>query len=689
MKRFNPRKLLPAVSALCFGSRLRALRHGQIHWVVVLVMIAALLGLGLFAWARSGMKLPFVGKKGTERKLVTYKLKRGDLQIVVTEDGNVESADNKELLCMVEGSTSILWIIPDGTEVRAGDKLVQLDASTIENQITSQRITLAKARSAVTDAETAVRTAEISITEYLEGTFAKEMEKAEGNIKIAMQNLRTAQNIYEFTKKMHRKGFATDKQLEADAFAVERAELDLKVYQTEKKVLEEFTKAKMLEELNSKLEAAKARLESERASFQLEEDKLKQLEEQLANCVINAPQDGMVVYANDMGMSRFGAQGPKIEQGAQVKQYQPIIRLPNLDRMQVRCTVHETKIDMVRVGMRANVKVQGKLYSGRVVQVASQPEQSTWWQGNVKEYATIIRLDSSRSDGLKPGLTAQVDIEIDDLKDVLTVPVQAVVEQAGRYYCWVVTPEGPKRREVVIGRTNDTYIEIKDGLNEGEEVLLRPRADVPEAQSDVPRDSRVKFQGPAEKSAPADSEEGGRPAGEMAGGARAGGMPTFESLDANKDGKLAKDEFPEQARAFFDMIDTNKDGFIDKNESDESIRRMRAQFGGGPSGPAGGSGPGGPGGAGGFGGPGGGGAGGVGGPGGRRGFDFAELDKDGDGKLTREDYPERARQFFDLLDSNHDGFVDKAEFEEARRRMMERMRQGGGFPGGGAPIGPG
>lgn len=656
-------------------------------------MIAALLGVGLFAWARSGVKLPFVGTKSTERKLVTYKVKRGDLQIIVTEDGNVESADNKELLCMVEGSTSILWIIPDGTEVRKGDKLVQLDSSTIESQITSQRITLAKARSAVTDAETAVRTAEISITEYLEGTFAKEMEKAEGNIKIAMQNLRTAQNIYEFTKKMHRKGFATDKQLEADAFAVERAELDLKVYQTEKKVLEEFTKAKMLEELNSKLEAAKARLESERASFQLEEDKLKQLEEQLAHCVITAPQDGMVVYANDMGMARFGAQGPKIEQGAQVKQYQAIIRLPNLDRMQVRCTVHETKIDMVRVGMRANVKIQGKMYNGRVVQVASQPEQSTWWQGNVKEYATIIRLDSSRSDGLKPGLTAQVDIEIDDLKDVLSVPVQAVVEQAGRFYCWVLTPEGPKRREVVIGRTNDTYIEIKDGLNEGDEVLLKPRADVPEAQSDVPRDSRVKFQGPAGKEAPADSEGAERPAtGEMAGGPRAGGMPTFESLDANKDGKLSKDEFPEQARAFFDMIDTNKDGFIDKQESDESIRRMREQFGGGGgmgggpgAGPGGFGGPGGPGG---FAGPGG--FGGPGGPGGgRRGFDFADLDQNGDGKLTREEYPERIRQFFDMVDTNQDGVVDKAEFDEARRRMMERMRQGGGFPGGSPPGGPG
>ena len=74
-----------------------------------------------------------------DSKKLTYQVTRGDLLVTVTEDGNVESASNSDIKCQVAGGSSILWIVPDGSNVKKGDKLVELDASALDEQINQQR----------------------------------------------------------------------------------------------------------------------------------------------------------------------------------------------------------------------------------------------------------------------------------------------------------------------------------------------------------------------------------------------------------------------------------------------------------------------------------------------------------------------------------------------------------------------
>jgi Ca2+-binding EF-hand superfamily protein len=121
----------------------------------------------------------------------------------------------------------------------------------------------------------------------------------------------------------------------------------------------------------------------------------------------------------------------------------------------------------------------------------------------------------------------------------------------------------------------------------------------------------------------------------------------FERMDANKDGKISKAEAKNFIAQNFDRIDANKDGFIDKDELRRFVARTVAMGGGGGFGSAG------------FGGP--------------TGPDFDALDKNADGRLTREElkgtpYADK----LDEIDTNKDGKIDKKEFAAYLKKQAEK-----------------
>ncbi|MCA9217405.1 MAG: TolC family protein [Planctomycetales bacterium] len=528
----------------------------------------------------------------------TYTVEEGELLVTVTEDGNVESANNIDIKCKVAGGSSILWIVEDGKEVKAGDKLVELDAASLEDEIAAQQIAYNKAKTAVIQAEKNHEVAKISVREYLEGTYVQELEVAETQITIAEENLRSAKNSLNYSERMFQRGYISELELESQQFAVKRAQLELNSANTAKKVLEEFTKPKMLEELQSAVDTAAATMESEQAAFTVEENKLNRLKTQIDNCTILAPQDGMVVYANERG-GRFGQQGNStIEEGATVRDLQTILRLPDLAQMQVKVNVHETKVEEIQLDMRARVNVQGRELVGYVTSIANQPESTSFFQGNVKEYATKVKVEGE-PEGLKPGMTAEVEILVAHLKGVKTVPVSCIVEKRNQFYCWVVNGGEPEKRLVELGLTNDQVVEVKSGLEVGEQVLRNPRAVVEEARSgdgsseqmEDEADVTEKF-GKERPTRPVEDGPsrgpGSNPRGED-GPSRSGppgGGRSFnpEQFDKDGDGKVSKAEAPERMQSFFDRIDSDGDGFLDSSELKSMSRPRGGPGGGGPGG---------------------------------------------------------------------------------------------------------
>jgi len=308
----------------------------------------------------------------------------------------------------------------------------------------------------------------------------------------------------------------------------ERTDTDLKTKLAEAK--------KALEREKDKAAANLIKAESDRQAkksiFEQEEDKYDDIEEQIRRCVITAPQDGMVVYyVSEQSRYGSGSQQSIVAQGEPVREGQRLMRIPDLRRMLVNTKVHEAMIsrikgdlwqptgfvdalratmmftpdglsrllgqhavpeirdrmrdaEMRRIadGMKATIRIDAfpeRPLTGHVKSVATVAAQQDWSSSDVKLYQTMVSIDESL-EGLKPGMSAEVTIHVESSGEpVLTLPLQAVVggaEMGRKRKVFVMEGGTPKEREVTLGLSNEKVVEVKEGLKEGENVVLNPRA---------------------------------------------------------------------------------------------------------------------------------------------------------------------------------------------------------------------
>jgi len=152
--------------------------------------------------------------------------------------------------------------------------------------------------------------------------------------------------------------------------------------------------------------------------------------------------------------------------------------IPDMTTLQIRTKVLETRVSDLKPGeTKGLVSIRalpnlGKL-SATLKWRAPQADQQHWLRsGAAKVYSATIDFDDKSVKGLRPGMGAEVEMILDELPDVMSVPIAAVFSEQEKSYCWRVTGGRQERVEVVIGATNDQYAEIRSGLKEGDRVML-------------------------------------------------------------------------------------------------------------------------------------------------------------------------------------------------------------------------
>ena len=436
-------------------------------------LLLALVAIGASAIAL----IPGVGSSQENVFELTHIVRRGDLIVTVTEQGTLESAVNTEIKCKVrDREIPITWVIEGGSEVKPGDVLVRFATLAYEDRINAVSRWYHGARSSLERARADLARAELAISEYLEGRYRTELMTLEKDLAVAESDLRTAQNMLAHARMMAERGYVSELEVQQQTFAVTQAELNVGVKKTEIGVLKDYTKAMELETLNGDLTASKARYEAAKSEAKSAEVQLGLCKGDLENCVVKAEGGGMVIYATGKPWEHV----PKIEEGATVYMGQTLLIMPDLSQMQVKVGIRESFIDRMKPGLKARVSLPTQTLDGEVSSVASVTGPTGWWNGNKVRYDTIVKLPSIP--GLRPGMSAEVDVILARYEDVLTIPVAAIVETAEGELCWVKTAAGAERRSLTLGDTNDRFTIVVAGLKAGDEVVLNPLA-IEEAQT--------------------------------------------------------------------------------------------------------------------------------------------------------------------------------------------------------------
>ena len=439
--------------------------------LLALILVAGVGGFAYYYFRKAGQQ--------TVENIITQSVIRGPFEHVVLEQGLVESSGSVEIRCEVKSSTGIkiLWVEEEGKHVKQGDKLVQLDSSAFEKDLVQQQIVCNTSQAAVIQAENTLRAAEISRLEYLEGAFRQEEQLILSEIFVAEENLRRSQLAYQSTERLAAKGIVTSLQLEGDQFAVEKAKNELDSGKTKVEVLRKYTKAKMLKQFDSDIASAAAKWESEQQSYKLEMSKLQDIQKQVAACTITSPEDGQVVFANVYSRRGGGAEFV-LEAGSTVREGQVLIRLPDPGKMQIKATVNESRISLIQVDMPVEISVDAvrdRKLKGTVFKVNQYAEPGSWSSGNIQEYATLIQIHDPPPE-IRTGMNAEVRIFVERISAALQVPVQALCENKGHFFCLNKKGDVYETREVQVGSSNDSFMTIHSGLQEGEVVVMNPRS---------------------------------------------------------------------------------------------------------------------------------------------------------------------------------------------------------------------
>ncbi len=314
------------------------------------------------------------------------------------------------------------------------------------------------------------------------------------DISLKEQTFLLAESRFEWSKKLFEKKYISQTDIEADSLDKDRKEISWKQAQTGTDLFKkyEFPKqaVQLLSDYNeakraldrtyasarSRLAQAQATLKSTESQLRSRQDRLNKTVKQIAVSIIKAPAPGLVTYgASSDDHWRRMRQGP-IEAGSSVREHQTIISLPDMSKMTASIAVHESSVDKVRPGQRATIVMDAfpdKTFHGEVTKVAPLPDQQrSWLNPDLKVYATEVEIEGTY-DFLKPGMSAKVEILVEQLNNVIIVPVQVVANRGGKKVCYVLASK-PKEREVKTGSFNDTFVQILDGLESGEMVLLSP-----------------------------------------------------------------------------------------------------------------------------------------------------------------------------------------------------------------------
>lgn len=437
-------------------------------------------------------------------------------EIVTTANGELEARNKIEIRNPLDQSSTIVRIVPEGTRVKKGEVVIQLNVEEIQLKVDDERLRVESARaqyavaennfkiqqkdneSQLRQAQLKVELAELALRQWEQGDLIKKRRELELDVDKAELELSRLANVYVRSQELFDQKFLSRDQMDRDEVSYIEAISNYKITRLTQDVYDNYevlkerkqfesdlaeSKEELVKaELNSSSELASKLAEVNNSREQLAglERKLAKLTKQRDDATITAEQDGLVVYATslDRGGGRGGNDTGTLQIGTQVFPNQLLMILPDTREMVAAVRVHESLAGRIRPGQEVTIRIDaagGSVYSGSVQNVGVMAESGGWRDPNLREYTVRVALETAGNPNLKPAMRCEARIVLDNVPETTVAPVQSVFIEGPVQYVYV--PAGVRdkfvKQPVRVGKRSDTMVEISKGLNVGDIVLVR------------------------------------------------------------------------------------------------------------------------------------------------------------------------------------------------------------------------
>jgi len=353
--------------------------------------------------------------------LPSAKVERGDVRITLTESGELRAA--QQTTVSATNDKQIVWLVAEGARVAKGELLIRFESNKYELAKSTAESMLAVARA--------------------------DLAKAQSEREARRSTEQKARLDYESLPELAEKGYINHNELEGARLAYE--------------------------EVRAGNQAFDAAVAAARANVARAEQEVEVQQRKLDEGSVHAPCDGVVVY----GTSGDAASPVKISVGMIPFEGMPLLYLPDTSSMVVDAEISEFDLGKVQPGSRAELRLDAypeARFTGEVASVGALARQKisriTGKATGVKVFDVRVRVldDDER---LKPGLSTTVDFLVSEHAGALYVPLAAVfVDELDRTVAYRKNGRSAEARVLELGGSTDRIAIVKQGLAEGDEVLL-------------------------------------------------------------------------------------------------------------------------------------------------------------------------------------------------------------------------
>jgi multidrug resistance efflux pump len=220
-----------------------------------------------------------------------------------------------EVYNKLPGLTTILYIRPDGSLVKKGDLVCELDPAALKEKLAGQETATKGLETAYQQAKTPRQAAELALEEFLKGTFKQEQDAIQNRIAVTEVELKQAEDRLVRSRRHVDQGIVPKEQAVTHQIAVQRLKLRLEQARTKRQTLEKYTKDKMTKKFQSEIEKARADELAKQAAYSLAQTAQERLQKQIESCRVLAPSNGRLRHSDP------------IEEAADVREGQLLFRV--------------------------------------------------------------------------------------------------------------------------------------------------------------------------------------------------------------------------------------------------------------------------------------------------------------------------------------------------------------------------